>query len=161
MAMVTWLQMVSDAEIEELRRNPGSINQLDKPAAETYRTHYACSLNWFVTGNAWPADEELAPMLQGDEWVSTSTLENGSFGVTPAAGAAKIAKLLAAVDVAAVRGAVAEADFDELMDEEVGDAEILLEADDPGTALTDDLRALVRFYGQAVEKGLGVAAYTS
>jgi hypothetical protein len=161
MAMTTYVQMVTEAEIAELRKSPKSINQLDKPSAETFRTHYEGCINYFLTGTAYPDDHALASMLSGTDHVATPTLENGGFGVSSAAQVAAIAKELAKVDVKAIRKAVGSADFDDLMDEEVEDAEILQQSDDPTKVLGDEIDELVRFYAKAAEKNLGVAAYTS
>ena len=161
MAMVTWVQQVNDSEIAALQKEPGSINRLDKPAAETFRTHYECSINYFVTGDAYPGDHPLASLLCGTTAIRTSTLENGAFGVSSAAEVAAMAEALAKVDVDGIRTAVAAADFAELMEEDVDDAEILAESDDPAKTLGDEVAELVRFYRSAAENALGVAAYTS
>jgi hypothetical protein len=161
MAMTTYVQMVSQSELDGLRKTPASINKLDKPDSETFSTHYACCINYFVTGDAYPEEHALAAMLFGEDMIETSTLENGSFGVVSPAKVAKLATLLAKVDVGKLRTRVKKADWDELMDEEVDDAELLQESDDPVRELAGDFERLASFYGAAAEKKLGVAMYTA
>lgn len=161
MAMVTIVRMVSDAEIAALRADPDSIRQLDGRGDETFRTHYECSINYFVTGDAYPVDHPLASVLSGIDNVLTDRLEAGAFGVSHADRVRVLAEGLARVDVAAIRAAVASADFERLAEEDVDDAEILREAADPAGVLGAEIEALARFYAAAAAKGLGVVAFTT
>ncbi len=161
MAMATYVQMVTDEEIAALRADPASIHGLDKPEDQSFRTYYACCISYFLTGDPYPSRSPLAPMLSGAESVETSTLENGSFGVVPAKTAAAVARELAKVDMKKLRARIAKADLSELVDEEVDDAEVLSEAEDPVAELMQDVEELASFYARAAEMKLGVAMYTT
>jgi len=164
MAMATWLQMVSEAEIAALRANPPSINKLDKPAAESFRTYYFCSINYFVTGDAWGGgtDDPVGGMLSGFASVECSTLENGSFNVVTPAQAAQVSQGLDKLDVDAIKAKVDDADPDEIEEAEVDDFEILMEADEPaGEVIVSEVQSLAKFYKDAANKQLGVVMYTT
>src|SRR5215207_3873411 len=108
MAMATYLHMVTDDKLASADAN--LVRQLD--GAPWHHTYFGPSLNYFLTGSAYPAgDHPLAAMLSGSRSVDCPTLENGSFGVVPASAVASIAEGLAAVDLDAVRARVAEADL--------------------------------------------------
>jgi hypothetical protein len=161
MAMSTWLQAVTAEEIAELRAQPDTINQLDKP--HCYRTHFGPSINYFVLGSAYPGERDgpMWPMLQGATFVDTRTLENGSFGLVSPAQAAELAALLAGVDIAAVAARVAGADFDDLVDEEeLYDLELITQEEGP-ELIAGELESLVEFYTETARTGLGVVSYTT
>ena len=62
MAMNTWLQMVSEEEIAALKRDPTSINKLNKPNAESCSTYFGCTVNYFVVGDAYPSGSAKTPL---------------------------------------------------------------------------------------------------
>jgi hypothetical protein len=165
MAMNTWLQLVSEDEIAALKREPTSINNLNKPGKESCSTYFQCSINYFVVGDAYPsgtADTPLSGFLGGFESVACDTLENGYFHVVPPAMAAPIAAALARLDLDAIKDKVDAADAEELADDEVDDFEILVDGDEePGETLLGDLNALLEFYRRAAEMKRGVVIYTS
>lgn len=161
MAMNTYLQMVSDAELEALRDQPSSINRLVKPAEASYSTYYACSINYFLAGDAYPSEGALASMLFGATAIETDTLENGSFGVVTASEAKALARALAELDLGELEARVRQADPDELADEEVDDFELLVEDEDPAKLLVAEIRQLVAFYAGAAERNMGVAMFTA
>jgi hypothetical protein len=165
MAMNTWLQMVSEDEIAVLKRDPASINKLNKPENESCSTYYACSINYFLVGDAYPSGEQDNPLtgfLGGFESVECNTLENGCFHIVPAAMADPIAVALGKLDLDAIKAKVNEADPGELADEEVDDFEILTDDDaDPGDTLASDVAALREFYRSAAKAKRGVVIYTS
>lgn len=159
MAQATYLQAVSQEELDELCEEPTSINQLDKPDSVT--TYFAPSINYFVTGSAYPTDHDLAPMLMGEDSVDCSTLENGSFDFVTPDTVRAIAELLADVDLGDVRAKVEKADLEELVDEEeLYDLEVLDSADAPET-IAAELGKLQAFYEQAAEAGMAVVMYTT
>ncbi len=161
MARNTYLQLVSDAEIAALRKAPDSISKLDKPEKDTFSTYLFCSINYFLTGDAYPSRHKLAPALCGTETIETAVLEDGSFSVVPAARAKKVAEALAEVDLKKLEKKVGEIDFEDLADEEIDDLEILEESDDPAAEIKKQVKQLVDFYQRAAEKNLGVAIYTT
>jgi hypothetical protein len=161
MATATHVQMVTDKELADIETTPSSISKLNQPADKTYTTHYACSINYFLTGSAWGEEHPLAAMLSGKEQVNTPALENGQFGVVRPKHVAKLAELLSRVDTKKLRARVNKADWDELADEEVLDAEILQESDDPAGELLGDVERLAAFYADADKKKLGVVMYTT
>jgi hypothetical protein len=164
MAMATYLQLVDDAELDALRKQPDTIGKLEKTGAEAFTTYYACSINWFVCGDAYPdpEDDMLHAMLLGADHVECKTLENGSFGVVLPKQAAVIAKKLASLDTKKISKAFAKADLDELIDEqEVTDLETLREDDEPVKALLGDIESLSAFYAYASKVKKGVVLYTT
>ncbi len=165
MAMNTWLQMVSEDEIAALKRDPASINKLNKPKNESCSTYFMCSINYFVCGDAYPSGTAATPLtgfLSGFESVPCETLENGYFHVVPPAMAAPIADALGKLDLDAIKDKVDEADADELADDEVDDFEILTDGDEePGETLVSDITALLEFYRRAATAKRGVVIYTS
>jgi len=62
---MTVLQAVDDAQITELRREPGGILQLS--AKPSYVTSFGPSVNYFLTGSAYPDGHPLAVVLEGAE----------------------------------------------------------------------------------------------
>lgn len=116
--MCTYLQQVTAAKIEALVAKPESIARLDEP--ETFATHYMATINYFLTGSAYPTRKRgpLALALMGTRNVKCRVLENGCFDVVPPERVKAIADALRAVDVEAVEAAVAEADLEALVDEE-------------------------------------------
>jgi uncharacterized glyoxalase superfamily protein PhnB len=161
MAQSTWLQLVSNEEIHELGQNPSNINALDK--ADHYRTHFGASLNYFLTGEAYPStsDHALWAALDGAESIACATLENAAFAVVSSEQAAKIATGLAAVDLAAVEAAIRLADFDDLLDDqELYDLE-LITPDEATGIIVAEIQKLTSFYAKAADAGLGVVMYTT
>lgn len=163
MATNTFVQMVSDAEIAALEKAPATIGAVDKRGDECFSTYHFTTINYFLTGDAYPSKKHaLGAVLCGEKSVSTSTLENGSFAVNRAATVAKLSAALAKVDLKALERAVKDADLDELRDEDEVDEEYALgESDDPPKELVSAVKGLQKFYANAVKKGLGVVIYTS
>lgn len=161
MAQSTWLQPVSSAEIHDLRKNPSSINELDK--ADDYRTHFGASLNYFLTGEAYPSttDHALWAALDGAESIACPTLENKAFAVVSSERAAEIAARLAAIDLAVIEAEVRQADFDELLDEqELYDLELITPDEAPGIIVAA-IKELTAFYAKAADARFGVVMYTT
>jgi len=159
--MCTYVQLVTAAQIEQLVAKPESINRLDEP--ETFATHYMATINYFLTGSAYPGRKRgpLALALMGVKNVKCKTLENGSFDVVPPERVAAIAAALRAVDVDAVEAAVAEADLEGLVDEEEIDEMIDLSPEEAAETIAGDVRGLVEFYATVAASGAGVVIYTS
>lgn len=162
MAMNTWLQMVSAAELDALEKAPASINALDKPSDQTYSTYYPCSINYFLLGTAYPDGEDpLGTMLFGAATIDCATLENGNFGIVPPGKVAAIAEKLAKLDLKKLAKSVEDADADELADQEVDDFEILAEDDEPSKTLVGAVKALATFYQRAADTKVGIVMYTT
>ena len=159
--MSTWLQAVSEQEMEELERDPGLINRLDKP--RYVRTHFSASINYFVTGAAYPGPDHhpLWSMLDGGRSVACATLENGAFGLVSPTEAGLMARLVAEVDLADVVARIESADLDDLIgEEELEDLE-LIDQDEAPTVIVNDLKELTRFYADVAAERLGVVMYTT
>lgn len=159
--MCTYLQQVTGEALERLVAKPESINALDEP--ETFATYYMATLNYFLTGSAYPGRKRgpLALALMGVRNVPCKTLENGSFDVVPPERVAAIAAALQAVDVGAVEAAVAEADLEELVEDEEIDEIIDMSPEEAVEAIAADVRGLAAFYAEAAQRGTGVVMYTS
>ena len=163
MAMAVWLQMVTDKEINALRKDPAKINRLDN---EGYSSYYYTTINFFLCGDAWPSSvrrNPLTAMFFGYDTVDTQTLENGNFGVVMPADVKAIANALAKVDFAKLAKQVENADAEELEEAECYDFEMLMDhdADDPGKAICDDVKGLRAFYAKCAKLGRGVVMYSS
>ena len=165
MALNTWLHMVSESEVAALKENPARISRMDEPDNECCSTYYLCTINYFLTGDAYPSGQRVIPLtcfLSGLETVDCDALEIGCFHLLPADLTAAIVAALEAIDLGELRAAVAAADADDLMDADVDDFEILIDgAEDPGQTLVADVEALLAFYRAASDRGLGVVIYTS
>ena len=165
MAMSTTLQMVTPRELAWLESHPTWINQLDKPGDQTFSTYYACCLNYFVVGDAWPGGSRRRPlggMLYGFRSISTPTLENGNFGVLEPQHVPMVLGAFTSLDVAAIRKAVEDADEEQLEEDEVDDYEILVEhGEPPADVIASELDALVTFYKRAARGGFGIVSYTT
>lgn len=74
MAVATWLRAVSERQLEELGQNPELL--ADLAAAESHHTYFALSINYFLTGDAYPGDHALAPI---DDLVDEEKLDNLEF----------------------------------------------------------------------------------
>jgi Domain of unknown function (DUF1877) len=159
--MCTSLHQVTAAAIERLVAEPESVNQLDVP--ETFATYYMATINYFLTGSAYPGRKRgpLALALMGVRNVRCRTLENGSFDVVPPERVAAIATALQAVDVEAVKTAVAEADLEALVEDEELDELVDLSHEEAGETIASDIQDLATFYAEAAERGVGVVMYTS
>jgi hypothetical protein len=159
MAMTTYLQRVSEDQIAQLRRKPDSIMKLDEPG---HSTTFACSLNYFVGGNAYPdADEPFGNLFYGES-IDCKRLENGNFDVITPARVAALVPRLAEIDLRAFAKAVREADFDELIEEEeLYDLELVDEDEDVAKLLVAELRSLIAFHRETAKLGLGLAVYTA
>lgn len=162
MAMATWLQGVTDAEIDTLIGDPDAIRRLDNPI--DHRTHFGTAINWFLVGNAYPGPDDhpdLWPMLDGANSVACRSLENGAFGVVRPARVPTIAALLAAVDLDDLKKRVAAADFSELVDEEeLYDLELVAQDEAPAL-LQAEVEGLAAFYAAVSKAGLGVVMFTT
>ncbi len=162
MAMCTYVQMVSDEEIAALKKQPESINKLDKPGAETFTTYLYTAINYFLTGSAYPGKKHALAALFGEQNVATSTLENGSFDVTSSKTVAKLVDALGAVDLKKVQKKIEGADWDELRDDEEVDEEMVLEgSEDPVAEILDGIKSLKEFMAAAAKKKKGLAIYTT
>jgi hypothetical protein len=160
MAPMTYLQRVTEQEIAALRADPASIMRLDNPS---HFTHYACSINYFVSGDAYPDpdENEFGGLIYGDP-VDCAQLENGNFDVITPAQVAALAPRLKGIDVTAIAKAVGEADFDALIEEEeLYDLELFEEDDDPGSMIADEVKDLIAFYRETAALGLGLVTYTT
>jgi hypothetical protein len=160
MAQMTYLQRVSEQEIAALRSDPASIMRLDNPS---HFTHFACSINYFVNGDAFPDpdEHEFGTLIYGDP-VDCPQLENGNFDVITPAQVAELAPRLKNIDIQAIAKAVAAADFDQLVEEEeLYDLELFEEDDDPGRMIADELKQLIAFYRETAKLGLGLVTYTT
>ena len=136
MAMATYLQAVGEDEIALLRSEPERINRLDNEP--DWSTHLMPSLNYFLTGDAYPSDQgPLGEALSGSESVACPTLETGSFDLVLPARAREILEALRGVDPEEIRSAVEQAYFDALVDvDELYELEIIPADEVPGGKLT-------------------------
>lgn len=159
--MCTYLQRVTAAQIDALVAKPASIARLDEP--ETFATHYMATINYFLTGSAYPGRKRgpLALALMGVKNVACKVLENGSFDVVPPGHVAAIAAALQAVDVKAVKQAVAQADLEALVDDEEIDELTDLSPKEAAKTIAADIRGLIEFYAEVAASGAGVVIYTS
>lgn len=158
MAMATYLHMVTDDKIASADAN--LVRQLD--GAAWHQTYFGPSLNYFLTGSAYPAgDHPLGGMVFGSRSVDCPSMEHGSFGVVPASEVATIADGLAAVELDAVRERIARADIGALIrDEELEDLEVV-GAETVPDLLVDEIRKLTTFYHQAAKANSGLLMYTT
>lgn len=165
MALATILHLVGAAELAKLRARPAWISRLRAPDEHTYATHCACSLNYFVAGEAWPSGSRRRPlggMLFGFSNVRCPVLENGSFDVVEPHQVRWVLEALGAVDPAAVRARALGADADALEEEEVDDYELLLEDDgEPADVIEAELVALVELYKRAARGRYAIVSYTA
>ena len=158
MAMATCLQMVNPEELAQLESDPSTINALDQETCVA--THYACTLNYFLTGSAYPEDHPLAALMLGSREVEAPTLENGRFGVIDPSESAALVDALSNVDVEALRKAAQAADFDELIEEEeLYELEVMEHSEVPGE-LVEVLASLLVFYQKVSEENAAVVVYT-
>jgi hypothetical protein len=158
--MATYLQAANGDEIALLRSEPERINRLDNEP--DWSTHLMPSLNYFLTGDAYPSDQgPLGEALSGSESVACPTLETGSFDLVVPARAREVLEALRGVDPEEIRSAVEQADFDELVEEEELYELEIIPADEVADALLHDLEGLVRFYTEVVRLGVGVVIYTT
>lgn len=158
MAMATYLQMVNLEELAQLEADPSTINALDQETCVA--THYSCTLNYFLTGSAYPEDHLLAPLMQGSREVEAKTLENGRFGIIDPSDTAALVDALSNVDADALRKAVEAADFDELVEEEeLYELEDMEHSEVPGE-LAEVLASLLAFYQKVSEENAAVVVYT-
>jgi hypothetical protein len=165
MALATFLHLVGAAELDKLRAQPTWIHQLHPPDEYTFLTHHACSINYFVTGDAWPAGSRRRPlggMLFGFSSVRCPTLEHGSFDVVAPHQVRWVLDALATLELAAVRDRIEHADPDELEAQEVDDYELLLEDDDaPADVIEAELTSIASFYLQAARDRYAIVSYTA
>jgi hypothetical protein len=163
MAMSTTLLLAGARELAKLEAQPTWINRFR--AAGTYSTYYHCSLNYFVSGDAWPSGSRKRPlggMLFGFRSVTCPTLEGGNFGVLDPGDVPLVLAAFAKLDLAAIRDAVESADSEDLEEEEVDDFELLLEGDEaPAAVLEADLVQLIAFYKRAARGRYGIVSYTT
>ena len=159
--MCTYLQRVTAEQLARLVAKPESIARLDEP--ETFATHHMATINYFLTGSAYPGRKRgpLALALCGVRNVPCPVLENGSFDLVPPERVAAIAAALRSVDVEAVRSAVAEADLEALVEDEEIDELVDLSAEEAADAIATDVQGLVEFYADVAKHGAGVVMYTS
>jgi len=164
-ALATILHLVGAAELAKLRSRPVWMRELRPPDGGTHFTHYACSIHYFLLGEAWPAASRrrpLAGMLFGFSQVRCPVLENGSFGVVAPHQVRWVLDGLAGVDLAAVRDRIEHADPDELEVQEVEDYELLCEDDgEPADVIEAELAALAELYKRAARGQYGVVSYTT
>lgn len=159
MAMATYLQMVSPEELAQLEADPTTINKLDQPTSMS--TYYSCTVNFFLTGSAYPGDHPLAPLVQGSRTVETATLENGSFGVVDPSDVAALVEALTTVDSNAIRQSAEAADFDELVEEEeIYELEVMEHSEVPGD-LVEAIASLLTFYQEVSAENAAVVMFTA
>lgn len=164
MAMSTDLFLVSKEELESLQKEPQQLFEMERNAAHQFGTHFACCINYFLTGDAYGDDSPLGSLLFGDEQVQASQLENGEFGINSPGEAAKLSKLLHQADLSEIRREIQsaqESDWEGLDDAEVDDLDVLLDAKKPVDELMRAILGLKELYAIAAEGGLGVVMYTS
>ena len=161
MAMATYLQSVSSDELAALEAKPETVNQLDQPVC--CATHLACSMNYFLTGDAYPSPEDhaLAALLFGARSVDAPTLENGAFGVVDPADVAALIKALEAVDFDALRDSIEDADLQELVEEEELYELEVMEPDEVPEQLVNDLQTVLEFYRNVAAENGAVVSYTT
>ncbi|MFT5358251.1 MAG: hypothetical protein ACI9KE_005489 [Polyangiales bacterium] len=158
MAMATYLQMVNLEELAQLEADPTTINALNQDTSVA--THFACTLNYFLTGSAYPDDHPLAALMQGSREVDAPTLENGRFGVIDPSETAALVDALSNVDIEALRKAVEAADIDELVEEEeLYELEVMEHSEVQGE-LVEVLASLLAFYRKVSEENAAVVVYT-
>lgn len=156
--MSTYLQSVSPDELAGLKADPAKINQLDKPLC--FITQFGCTINYVLSGPGYPAcTEPLGAVIHGAEFVETSTLENGSFGVIDKADCVVILPLLD-VDLEKVKAILATIDHVVMDEEELYEAEDLTPKELAEYVL-DGLSELKSFYSQVVKLGNAVLTYTT
>ncbi|MBJ6762287.1 DUF1877 family protein [Myxococcaceae bacterium JPH2] len=110
------------------RRPPDTITSIDKPASEQFATQLYTSINYFLTGAAYPAKKHpLSAVLGGEKHVKAKSVESAGFDLTTTATVAKLSAALTKVDLAVIKSALKKADFDELRDDEEVDEECVLE----------------------------------
>ena len=160
--MAARLQLVTDKEIAMLVADPARINRLNNEGVNAY---WYTSINFFLCGDAWPSAERSQPltaMFFGYETIDTPTLENGNFGIVRPGDVKPIARALAKVNMKRLRAQVAEADVDEMVDEECDDFDILVTDDeDPGGTIAETVAQVRAFYAKAMKLGRGVVMYSS
>ena len=163
MAMNTWLQMVSKEEIEILEKNPTSINKLNKKKEECFSTYYQSSINYFLTGKAYPeSSRPLGSLLSGFFTIETETLENRSFGLVNPEEIKNLVFELSKVDLNNIKEKVQDADSEDMEEQEVDDWEILIDRDEkPEDILVSNISKLMEFYTSAEKNGLGIVMYTT
>jgi hypothetical protein len=165
MALATILHLVGAAELEKLRAQPTWINRLHPPDGYTYFTHYACSMHYFLLGDAWPSGTRKRPlggMLHGFSSVPCPTLESGSFGVVAPHQVRWVLDAFASIDLAGVRHRIDRADLDELEEQEVDDYELLTEDEgDPADVIEAELESLVELYKRAARGRYAIVSYTA
>ncbi len=163
MAVATILHLVGAVELDKLRARPTWIHHLRLPDDHTYLTYHACSLNYFVTGDAWPGHARQRPltgMLFGFASVPCPTLENGSFDVVAPHQVRWVLGALASLDLAAVRRRIERADPDQLEADEVDDYELLLDEDGgPAGVLAAELESLAEYYKRAARGRYAIVSY--
>jgi hypothetical protein len=162
-APATILHLVGAADLDRLRARPTWISHLRPPGGYTYLTHHACSINYFVVGDAWPCHSRTRPltgMLFGFASVRCPTLESGSFDVVAPHQVRWVLEAFGSLDLAAVRRRVEHADPAALEADEVDDYELLLEEDgDPADVLEAELESLIDYYKQAARGRYAIVSY--
>lgn len=165
MALATILHRVGRDALEKLCAQPAWINRLTLPDGATYLTHYACSLSYFVVGDAWPSPSRKRPltgMLSGFASVDCPTLECGNFGVAEPHQVRWVLEALGGLDLAAVRRRIEDADPAALAEDEVDDYELLLEENrDIAGAIESELEELVELYKRAARGGYAIVSYAT
>ncbi|MCP3100731.1 YfbM family protein [Myxococcus sp. K15C18031901] len=164
MAMVTWIQMLTDEEVAALKKAPDTITSLDKPAGEKLATQLYTAINYFLTGAAYPAKKHpLSAVLGGEKRVKAKSVESGGFDLTTAATVVRLSAALTKVELAKIKSAIKKADFDELRDTEEVDEECVLEDsdnDEAAAAVIAEIKALQKFFASAARKKRSLVTYT-
>jgi hypothetical protein len=165
MALATILHLVGAVELDKLRARPTWIDRVRPPGAHTFVTHHACSLNYFVTGSAWPSGSRRRPlggMLFGFQRVRCPALAHGSFDVVAPDQVRWVLDALGGVELAAVRARIERADPEVLAEEEAEGYELLLEEDgEPAEVIEAELAALALHYQRAARGGYAIVSYTT
>lgn len=156
--------MLTDEDVAALKKAPDTITSLDKPAGEKLATQLYTSINYFLTGAAYPAKKHpLSAVLGGEKYVKAKSVESGGFNLTTTATVARLSAALTEVDLAKLKSAIKKADFDELREDEEVDEECVLEDSDNNEAAAQiiaEIKALQKFFAAAVKKKRSLVTYT-
>lgn len=162
MSLQIHLQPVSGDEIEMLQADPECIHTIE--SSFFYSTYYYASLNYFLTGEAYPYEnkEPLSYILRGQErYPCASLAESPYIEITRPENVIAIENALRKVDAAVLRDKIETADFDtiinaeELYDLEFGSKEGSIES------IMSDLKRLQGFYAEVLNAKTGVVMHIS
>ena len=166
MSMTTYLQMVTEPELDALEATPADINHLDQPADQTFVTQLQQTLCYFYCGDGYPTAEDhgaIAAALMGFENIDAPTLETAYFSTVRPAQTVEIADVLDALDLDEIAAEVDDTDLESLVEEEeLYDVEPMLYDDvDLTEMIVKETIGLRDFYRRAADEGLAVVIYTT